>query len=123
MNRKFSAPLLALVIGLASLALYAGPGHSHSHGGQTHTHAQPTIKQAQARQIASKQLGEFVADGRLAKSWSGISAKEATQKQLASGNTWVVVYENPDEADVDKQKLYIFVGSDGVIKGANFTGE
>jgi len=59
---------------------------------------------------------------RLHKSWSGIKAAEATQKDFGSGQEWVVTFKNP-KAEANKQTVYVFYTLTGTYMATNFTGQ
>jgi len=55
--------------------------------------------------------------------WQGVEAGSSQQRSTSAGNLWVVEYANPQAADENKAKLFVFVDEFGKPVGANHTGE
>lgn len=111
----------AVVLALNLTTLYAGSGHSHGEHG--HSHGQSEVKEAQAKQIAIKQLSSYVANRKLDKSWKHIPVKNLEQKMFHGIPEWVFTFNNPNEVKAEQKNLYIFVNQYGEVTGANFTGK
>lgn len=97
----------------------AGAGHEHGPGG---THSHGPIAATAVIKKAEEQVGSLVARGKLDKSWSGIKAADATQKDVGKGAEWVVTFRN-EKAEPDKRTLYVFYTLTGKYMATNFTGK
>lgn len=98
---------------------FAGTGHEHGPGG-SHTHG--PISAAAAIKKAEGKVKSLIERGKLDKSWSGIKAAEATQKDFGKGQEWVVTFKN-EKAEADKRILYVFYTLTGNYLASNFTGK
>jgi hypothetical protein len=98
---------------------FAGTDHEHGPGG-SHTHG--PISSAAAIKKAEKQVKKLIEGGKLDKSWSGIKATEATQKDFGRGPEWVVTFKNA-KAEANKQTVYVFYTLTGTYMATNFTGQ
>ena len=116
--RNISTALVLSALLLGSPA-YAGTGHEHGPGG-SHTHG--PISMAGALKKAEGQVKSLIERGKLDKSWSGIKAAEATQKDFGKGQEWVVTFKN-EKAEAGKQTLYVFYTLTGNYLASNFTGK
>lgn len=116
--RTISTALIVFSLLLTTPA-FAGGGHEHGPGG-SHTYGQLTA--ASAVTMAEKQVKTLVERGKLDKSWSGIKAAEATQKDFGKGPEWVVSFKN-EKAEAGKQTLYVFYTVTGSYLATNFTGK
>jgi hypothetical protein len=108
--------LSALLLGVP---VFAGTGHEHGPGG-SHTHG--PITAATATKKAEGQVKSLIERGKLDKSWSGIKAAEATQKDFGKGQEWVVSFKN-EKAEAGKQTLYVYYTLTGAYLATNFTGK
>lgn len=98
---------------------FSGGGHEHGPGG-SHSYGQLTA--AAAVTMAEKQVKTLVERGKLDKSWSGIKATEAVQKDFGKGPEWIVSLKN-EKAEAGKQTLYVFYTLSGSYLASNFTGK
>lgn len=116
--RKISTALVisSLLFGSAS---FAGTGHEHGPGG---SHVHGPISSAAAIKKAEKQVKGLIEGGKLDKSWSGIKAAEAAQKDFGRGPEWIVTFKNP-KAEANKQTVYVFYTLTGTYLATNFTGQ
>lgn len=110
---------LAIATLLFGAAAFAGTGHEHGPSG-SHTHG--PISSAAAIKKAEKQVKGLIEGGKLDKSWSGIKAAEATQKDFGRGPEWVVTFKNP-KAEAAKQTVYVFYSLTGSYLATNHTGK
>jgi hypothetical protein len=116
--RKTSTALVVSTL-LFGTAAFAGTGHEHGPGG-SHTHG--PISSAAAIKKAEKQVKGLIEGGKLDKSWSGIKAAGASQKDSGSGPEWVVTFKNA-KAEANKQTVYVFYTLTGTYVATNFTGQ
>ena len=116
--RTISTALVFSAVLLGSPA-FAGTGHEHGPGG-SHTHG--PITAATAIKKAEGQVKSLIERSKLDKSWSGIKATEATQKDFGKGQEWVVTFKN-EKAEAGKQTLYVFYTLTGNYLATNFTGK
>jgi hypothetical protein len=111
----------ALVVSTLIFGAPAFAGGSHEHGpGGSHSYGQLTA--ASATNMAEKQVKTLIERGKLEKSWAGIKASEATQKDFGKGPEWVVTFKN-EKAEAGKQTLYVFYTVTGSYLATNFTGK
>ena len=104
--------LIYLFVSVAPV--YAGPGHSHGP-------ATP-ISENDAVQTATKIVSLIVQKGKIDKSWAAVKSAQVEKKKNQYGHEWVVTFNNPKEADLSRQVLYVFLSLDGQYLGANFSG-
>ena len=65
---------------------------------------------------------EFLANtGRIEKSWINKKIGKAEFKPFAKGSEWVVKVTD-SKAKKGKQDLFIFITTDGILNGSNFSG-
>jgi hypothetical protein len=99
--------------------VFAGGGHEHGPDG---SHSYGLLTAASAVNMAEKQVKALVERGKLDKSWTGIKASEANQKDFGKGPEWVVSFKN-ENAEAGKQTLYVFYTVTGSYLATNFTGK
>lgn len=116
--RTISTIFVAFTLLLAAPA-FAGAGHEHGPGG---SHTLGPITATAAIEKAEGQVKSLVERGKLDKSWSGIKAAEATQKDFGKGPEWVVSFKN-EKAEAGQQTLYVFYTLSGSYLATNFTGK
>ena len=116
---KLAFALLLSSLVAASPAM-AGAGHEHGPGG---SHSHGPISNEAVIQKATKQVQSLVERGKLDKSWVGIKATGATQKEFAKGPEWVVSFQNKQVSEAAKQNLYMFFTLEGSYIATNYTGE
>ncbi|MBC8236657.1 MAG: hypothetical protein H8E76_00350 [Helicobacteraceae bacterium] len=121
MKKIITSVAMATFLALGINPLYAGSGHSHGDHGDGHGHSK--VKEAQAKQIAMKQLNSYVSHGKLDKSWKHTPLKSVEQKMFHGKLEWVFTFNNPNEVKTKNKNLYIFVNQYGKMTGANFTGK
>lgn len=98
---------------------FAGTGHEHGPDG---SHSHGPISSAAAIKKAEKQVKGLIEGGKLDKSWSGIKAAGAHQKDAGNGPEWVVTFKNA-KAEAKKQTVYVFYTLTGTYVATNFTGQ
>ena len=116
--RTISTALVVSTLLFGSPA-FAGGGHEHGPGG-SHSYGQLTA--ASATNMAEKQVKTLIERGKLEKTWAGIKASEASQKDFGKGPEWVVTVKN-EKAEAGKQTLYVFYTVTGSYLATNFTGK
>ena len=113
--------ILTTTLVLSSL-LFATPviaGSGHEHG---HSHAQAPVNQTAAGKKANQVIASLVKKGKLDTSWLPIQADTVEKKVFNGHPEWVIIYINEAIANIDKQKLYIFLTVNGDYIAANYTG-
>jgi hypothetical protein len=106
----------AIVMSL-SFAGNAIAGAGHSHGA-----SEPVSKdQATERAVAVKQ--QLVSSEQIGSTWAQVSMGTAKQRSTSEGKLWVVQFDNPDSADENRAKLFVFVDEFGNPIGANHSGK
>jgi len=112
--------LFGLIISMFSFAAMAGSGHDH---GNDHSHSHKLVSQEEVSANAVKIVAALVNRKKLEKSWASIKAG-STEKITVQGNPeWVVIFVNKNIADVEKQKLHVFLTLGGDYIAANYTGK
>jgi Family of unknown function (DUF6488) len=110
---------LVLAAFLFASPAFAGKGHEHGPGG---SHIHGPIVAATAIKKAEKQVKSLIDRNKLDKSWAGIKASDATQKDYGKGQEWVVTFRN-EKAEAGNQTLYVFYTLTGNYLATNFTGK
>lgn len=121
MKKIITSVAMATFLTLGINPLYAGSGHNHGEHGHSHGHSK--VEEAQAKQIAMKQLNSYVALGKLDKSWKNIPVKNTKKQEFQGNPEWVFTFNNLNEKKAEQKNLYIFVNQYGEMMGANFTGK
>ena len=93
-----------------STILYAHGGHNHK-------------SKSAIQQIAKKKIAQLIRNSKIDKSWSSPYILNTKKKQFGNKTEWVVSLENSYIKDKTKQIIYVFVGEDGEVNGANYTGK
>lgn len=82
-----------------------------------------TCTQEQVEKAAPAALDILVAKGIVDSSWAKIKVEKIESKKFKKGPEWVATFYNDSEKDKAKQRLYVFITTDGYLNGSNFTGE
>lgn len=114
---KIKTLLLALTLGLFSIAATAGGNHDHGH-----SHSNTLINQETAESTATKIVTKFISDKKLDKSWSSIKASSVEKISFKGNKEWQIIFVNKAVTDVKKQKLYVFLTLGGDYIAVNYTG-
>lgn len=93
---------------------------STEHG---HSHAQTPIDQQVAETKAIEIIASLVEREKIDKSWLSRQADSVEKKVFNDNLEWVVTFNNETIADLDKQKLYVFLTINGEYIAANYTGK
>ncbi len=80
------------------------------------------INQQQANSMASKIRDAMVQRGDLARSWLPIKVAVVRQRIYQHEREWMVVFNNPAEANPKHKNLYISLDLYGDVVDVNFTG-
>ena len=97
-----------------------GHDHDHDHGHDAQT--SKNVSQDVAKQKAKRIVSSLIEKNKVDQSWSLITAHSAEQKQFDGRTEWVVIFNNHNITDADKQTLYIFLTLNGDYIAANHTG-
>ncbi|MDQ7060986.1 MAG: DUF6488 family protein [Sulfurimonas sp.] len=121
MIRLVKATVVTLALSLTTL--YAGSGHNHDKGhGHSHgVHSKKEMSKESIKSIAEKEMKRLASEKKIPNSWSSI--KTLNIKKTGHHNDWAVSFNNPSIQEKAEQTLYIFVGSNGDLKGANYSGK
>lgn len=114
---KTLATTLVLSSLLFSTPVLAGSGHDHGH-----SHAQAAVNQATAEKNADKVIASLIEREKIDESWATIKATSVEKKVLKGRPEWVVIYNNVNITDIDKQKFYVFLTIAGEYIAINYTG-
>lgn len=113
---------LAAALVLSSL-LFGAPvmaGSGHDHG---HSHSSTPVSQDKVGVKAAEIVAALVNRNKLDKNWESIKASSIEKITVQGNPEWVVVFEDKNITDVEKQKLYVFLTLGGDYIAANFTGK
>lgn len=114
---KIKTLFLLLTLGLFSVTVTAGGNHEHGH-----SHSNTPVNQTAAESKAAKIVAGFIADKKLAESWSSVKVNSAEKISFKGNNEWQIIFVNKAVADTKKQKLYVFLTLGGDYIAANYTG-
>ena len=126
MKNLIKATLITLTIGFT--AVYAETAEEHAaHEAQGHKCAHSELsdkrlKSAAIQEIAKAEVKRLASQKKIPKSWKSMPITKIGKDAHRFSTDWQVIFENSKIKKKDKQNLYIFVGADGTIKGANYTG-
>ena len=112
--------MTVVTVALSFTTLFAGSGHSHSHGYEA---LKNEITKATVEKKAKQKVQELVLEKRIPKSWKSIPISKIGKTHYGDTNDWVVGFDNKKIKDKKKQTLYIFISVHGDITGANYTGK
>jgi len=112
MKILFKTLLAMLVLTCVYNPLYAHGGHKH----------QEAISQTKIIDLADSEVNRLARSNKIAKSWLKASMVDAKKMIFGSKMEWVVSYKNIQIKSARMQNLYVFVGIDGKVSGANYTG-
>ena len=116
MKNLLNALLITLFI---STPVLAGGGHSHGKDG---SHTMGAITSSNVMSIAAKKVNQLAEAKKIDRSWAGLQADKAIQKNFGHDDEWVVTFNNSEIKDQGKQTLYVFYTLDGHYIAANYTG-
>ena len=116
-NAAFAAALT-----LSVSPLYAGGNHDHGHD-HGHSHSKTVVNEAKAKEVAMRQIKNFVQSGKLDKSWAGVAVHSVNKQTYNSMPEWIFTFKNDKEPNQERHSFYIFVNQYGEMAGANFTGK
>jgi hypothetical protein len=108
--------LMVLILTFSSLA------HAHADHPPRVAQCPTSCTKAEIELAAPMALEFLINTGRVDKSWSGKKISKVEKKEFEKGADWVVAFTDSKNKDVKKQNLYIFITLDGILNGANFTG-
>ena len=116
--------LSGFILSLTSFSAIAGSGHDHNHDhDHGHSHSHTPVSQEKISANATDIISAFVIRKKLEKSWKSIKASSVDKITVKGNPEWKVVFVNKNIADVNKQKLYVFLTLGGDYIAANFTGK
>ena len=93
----------------------------YAHGG--HKHKTEVLSQTKIVDIAHSEVNRLSRANKIARSWLKSPLLDAKKMIFGSKMEWVVSYKNTSIPSKKMQVLYIFVGMDGKVYGANYTGK
>lgn len=107
---------LATLVTLTPLA-WSGEGSScHFHGNKPA--AESTIEQC-----ANARRDLYLKNGTISETWRGISVSAIEIIKGKESDEWRVRYDNPNEPEKSKNKLYMFFSLPGNFIAANYSGK
>jgi len=115
---KTLAAALVLSSLLFGAPVMAGSGHDHGH-----SHSSTPVSQDKVGVKAAEIVAALVNRNKLDKNWGSIKASSIEKITVQGNPEWVVVFVDKTIADVEKQKLYVFLTLGGDYIAANYTGK
>jgi len=115
---KILAAALVLSSLLFGTPVMAGSGHDHGH-----SHSSTPVSQDKVGVKAAEIVAALVNRNKLDKNWDSIKASSIEKITVQGNPEWVVVFVDKTIADVEKQKLYVFLTLGGDYIAANYTGK
>lgn len=107
---------LAVLVSLSSLA-WSGEGSScHFHGSKPA--AQSTIEQC-----ANARRDLYLKNGTISQTWEGVPVSVVEVVKGKKSDEWRVRFDNPNETNTSKNKLYMFFSLPGNFIAANYSGK
>ncbi|MEA3370776.1 MAG: DUF6488 family protein [Campylobacterota bacterium] len=94
----------------------------NAHGTHKHAEKKAGVTETVANDIAKVYLKKLIKEAKVESSWSKSSIINSEKKMFHKHKEWVVSFGNDSMKDVEKKILYIFVGMDAKVTGANYTG-
>ena len=98
--------------------LHAKNGYDYYHygnGGSSYT----KLNKTSILKIAKAEVRRLTMKGKIPHSWKSIPVSKIHKSNT---DDWMVIFNNTKIKDRSKQKLYIFIGIYGKVKGVNYTG-
>lgn len=107
---------------LTAIIAFSFAGQAFSGAGHSHGVSEP-ISQEQAQQKAASVKQELVNSKQISTTWAEVAGSKTEQRSTSVGNLWVVEYANPETADDNTAKLFVFLDEFGNPVGANHSGD
>jgi len=116
MTNLLKASLILLTLLFTSLSAKNGYDYYHyGNGGSNYK----KLNKSSITQIAKAELKRLTMKKKVPKSWKSI---QVSTIKKSNTDDWKIVFKNENIKDKSKQKLYVFIGIYGKIKGVNYTG-
>ncbi len=115
MKKVLKTLTLTLMLAFSVNSLYA-------HGSAGHTHAKKELSEVKVEGIAKAEVKRLAQANKISKTWLRAPQVSIRTKTFGSSDEWIVSYKNKLINDKSKQKLYIFITTEGKVSGANYTG-
>jgi len=116
MTNLLKASLILLTLLFTSLSAKNGYDYYHyGNGGSNYK----KLNKSSITKIAQAELKRLTMKKKVPKSWKSIPVSTIKKSNT---DDWQIVFKNENIKDKSKQKLYIFIGIYGKIKGVNYTG-
>lgn len=115
---RLTTLLLSFTLSLFTFSAMAGSDHDHGH-----SHSYTPVNQEKAQENATEIVAALVKRDKLNKSWKAVISSSVEKITVKGNPEWIVVFENKNITDADKQKLYVFLTLGGDYIAANFTGK
>jgi len=115
--KKTIKTLLILPI-LTFTVLHAKNGYDYyyyGNGGSTYN----KLNKSSIIKIAKAEVKRLTMKKEIPRSWRSMPISKMNR---SNSDDWVVIFNNLRIKDKSKQKLYIFIGIYGKVKGTNYTG-
>ncbi len=111
---KVSLILLAFTF----TTMYAKNGYDYYHYGNSAS-AYNKLNKTSITKIAKAEVKRLGMEKKLPKSWKYVPIAEIKKSNT---DDWIVTFNNLKIKSKSKQKLYLFIGLYGKVKGVNYTG-
>jgi len=113
--------LFISILFISASPVFAGGGHAHNADG-SHSIASKIGKKV-VIEVSGKVIKSLIKAKKIAESWSLAKQTSVGQKRFSGNLEWVIVYNNSQEKDANKQNLFVFLSLRGEYLGSNFTGQ
>jgi hypothetical protein len=91
--------------------------HNHS------CSAKIELSKKDIQRSARKRLWMLTQQKKIAVSWLEVPILSSDKKKFVHDVEWVIIFQNLNIKDKNKQNIYIFVGLYGHVTGVNYTGQ
>lgn len=91
-------------------------------------HAKPVAKCAskctkeEVEKAVPAAIGALILGGAIDKEWSKMTIEKVELKTFSKGPEWTATVFDKTQKDVKRQRLYVFITTDGFLNGSNYTG-
>ncbi len=103
-------------------SLFAATAFGHGNHPKPIATCVAVCTQVEVETAVSLAVSTLVTKGKVAASWNNAKVEKVEKKEFKKGEEWVATLFDSTEKDATKQRLYVFITTDGFLNGANFTG-
>lgn len=104
------------------ISLLAGNAFGHGNHPKPIATCVATCTQVEVETAVSMAVSMLVTKGKVPASWNNAKVEKVEKKEFKKGPEWVATLFDQNEKDLTRQRLYVFITTDGFLNGSNFTG-